>query len=59
MTESTNKKKTTLEEQTIFCYWCGKEFELKPHFAQEHIKRFPWHNTYRQEAKKIIEERMD
>jgi hypothetical protein len=59
VTEFTNKKKTTLEEQTIFRYCCGKEFELEPHFAQEHIKRFPRHNAYRQEAKKIIEERIN
>lgn len=59
MLTSFDKKKTTLEEQTIFCYWCGKEFELKDGFAGENIKIFPWHNTYRQISKNIIGERMD
>ena len=40
MSEFIKKKKTTLEEQTVFCYWCGEEFELKPLLQKNILKDF-------------------
>jgi hypothetical protein len=41
------KHKTTLEEQRVFCYVCGEEFEYKEGFASEHMKKYPLHIYYR------------
>jgi hypothetical protein len=49
---SSEKRVIPLEEQTAFCEICGEEFEYKFAFAEEHIKKYPFHRIYRTEGKK-------
>jgi hypothetical protein len=51
---SSKEVSTPLEEQTVYCYVCGEEFEYKFAFAEEHIKNILYTEVIEQKRKKII-----
>ncbi len=41
----------SLEEQRVFCEFCGEELEYKAGFAIEHFKKYPSHRGFRTQPK--------